>query len=87
MHTFLNSEANSWGIFGRINKATTFAQVRDGVSNTIMTGELQRIVMTVVPYGPATGPAYSVDGWAIGGQATTFSTGIAATNGVTAPRK
>ena len=32
-----------WGIFGRVNVSTKFGEIRDGLSNTIMTGELQRI--------------------------------------------
>ena len=44
-----------------------------------MTGEMQRIVMNTVPCGPSAGPVCSSDGWAIGGQATTFSTGVAVT--------
>ena len=83
-NAFYNTDANSWGIFGKINKSTTFAQVRDGLSNTIMTGEMQRIIMTVTPYGPSSGPICSSDGWAIGGQATTFSTGVAFKHGDTA---
>ncbi len=31
------------GVFGRINVATTIAEMRDGTSNTIITGEMQRI--------------------------------------------
>lgn len=55
-----------WGIFGRVNVSSTFGGVRDGLSNTIMTGELQRL--TDVSPG-------SKDGWAIGGPATLFTTG------------
>ena len=55
-----------WGIFGRVNVGTEFKEVRDGTSNTIMTGELQRI--TTIEPG-------SKDGWAIGGPATLFTTG------------
>ncbi len=84
-NAFANTDANSWGVFGKINKSTTFAQLRDGVSNTIMTGEMQRIVMTVTPYGPGSGPICSSDGWAIGGQATTFSTGVAFKQGDAVP--
>ena len=46
--------------------STKFGEIHDGLSNTIMTGELQRIT--------ATTPA-SKDGWAIGGPATLFTTG------------
>ena len=35
-------EAQRWGIFGRVNQCTTIAEIRDGTSCTIMTGELQR---------------------------------------------
>jgi prepilin-type processing-associated H-X9-DG protein len=55
-----------WGIFGRVNRSTTFTNIRDGCSNTIMMGELQRI--TDVTPG-------SKDGWAVGGPATLFTTG------------
>ncbi len=50
--------------YGR--RGTTFGEIRDGLSNTIMTGELQRITDLT--------PA-SKDGWAIGGPATLFTTG------------
>ncbi len=70
-----------FGIFGQMNQSTSFAAVRDGLSNTIMTGELQRIValQTVPPYNASTGvQAYgtSHDGWAIGGDTTLFTTGF-----------
>jgi prepilin-type N-terminal cleavage/methylation domain-containing protein len=69
-------ETKRWGIFGRINIATTAAEVRDGMSCTLMTGELQRIISTSVPPCSVTsGPYLSHDGWAIGGCATLFSTG------------
>jgi prepilin-type processing-associated H-X9-DG protein len=55
-----------WGIFGRVNVSTAWKDVRDGLSNTIMTGELQRI--TDITPG-------SKDGWAVGGPATLFTTG------------
>jgi len=58
--------AKRWGIFGRVNVSTTFKEVADGLSNTIVTGELQRIT-DVTPT--------SKDGWAIGGPATLFTTG------------
>jgi prepilin-type processing-associated H-X9-DG protein len=54
------------GIFGTVNESMTFGAIRDGLSNTIMTGELQRI--TDLPPG-------SKDGWAIGGPATLFTNG------------
>ena len=58
-----DTEAKRWGIFGRVNVGTKFDEIEDGTSNTIMTGELQRI------------PTASKDGWAIGGPATLFTTG------------
>jgi prepilin-type processing-associated H-X9-DG protein len=64
-----NSGPTSWGIFGEINVSNTFGSVKDGTSNTIMVGELQRL--------NALGAAYnSHDGWSIGGSATLFTTGV-----------
>ena len=85
---WINSASNSWGVFGQINKSTSFAAMSDGASNTIMTGEMQRItkVQTAGPYPtPDVGPHLSKDGWAVGGPATTFSTGVAYTPGATSP--
>ncbi len=59
------------GIFGQVNKSTGFGEVRDGLSNTIMTGELQRLTVAT-PNSPA--PVASKDGWAVG-TATLFTTG------------
>ena len=56
-----------------MNVSTTFAEVRDGLSNTIAIGELQRIVVTDAQYGGANNLSH--DGWAIGGDATGFTTG------------
>ncbi len=61
-----DSDSKRWGIFGKVNKSTTFASVRDGTSNTIMTGEVQRLT-DIQPY--------SKDGWSVGGPATLFTTG------------
>ena len=55
-----------WGIFGRVNVSTKVSEILDGTSNTIMTGELQRITE---------GTPTSKDGWVIGGPATLFTTG------------
>ena len=62
-----------WGIFGRVNVGTTFAEIKDGTSNTIMTGELQRIAVVNAGYGGANNLSH--DGWAVGGDATGFTTG------------
>jgi len=59
------------GIFGKVNFSTTFGSIRDGLSNTIMIGELQRINT----FADANAIYNSHDGWAIGGDATAFSTG------------
>jgi prepilin-type processing-associated H-X9-DG protein len=64
-----------WGILGRINVATKFADIKDGTSNTIMIGELQRL-NTIG--GGVTAQGLSHDGWAVGGDATGFSTGVMA---------
>jgi prepilin-type processing-associated H-X9-DG protein len=55
-----------WGLFGRVNVGTQFKDIKDGLSYTIMTGELQRI-SDLTPT--------SKDGWVIGGPATLFTTG------------
>jgi prepilin-type N-terminal cleavage/methylation domain-containing protein/prepilin-type processing-associated H-X9-DG protein len=70
--------AQRWGIFGRVNVSTTFGEVRDGLSNTIMTGELQRIAATDAQHGGQN--HLSHDGWAIGGDATGFTTGYGGPN-------
>jgi prepilin-type processing-associated H-X9-DG protein len=63
-----------WGIFGRVNISTTFGEIRDGTSNTIATGELQRFSGSVLQ----TPALYTYDGWAVGGAPTGFSTGCMA---------
>ena len=63
------------------NVGTKFADIHDGLSNTIMTGEMQRLIPpTVVPrgedptyYGPS---QTSNDGWALAGVATVFTAAI-----------
>ena len=79
------SAGGRWGIFGQTNTSATFGTIRDGTSNTIMTGELQRIVNSssstpVSAYNATTGPYISHDGWAVGGDATHFSTGALLAN-------
>jgi len=61
------------------NVGTRLAEITDGTTNTIMTGELQRLIPpTTVPvgedpkyYGPS---RTSNDGWALAGVATLFTT-------------
>ena len=69
-----DSGRKRWGIFGRVNVSTTFREIRDGLSKTIIAGELQRINNTNPGYW-ARGDSH--DGWAIGGDATGFTTGYA----------
>jgi prepilin-type processing-associated H-X9-DG protein len=61
-----DSEVHRRGVFGRVNECSVGAELREGVSAIIVTGELQRIT---------TGKFSSKDGWAIGGPATLFTTG------------
>jgi prepilin-type processing-associated H-X9-DG protein len=67
------SAIKQWGIFGQVNQSTTFAAICDGTSNTIATGELQRI-NNINPGFWALGDSH--DCWPIGGDATGFSTGV-----------
>ena len=66
--TVTASGTNLGGIFGTTNQGTWYAAIRNGTSRTIMTGELQRIQ-------PGTFSPSSVDGWAVGGPCTLFTTG------------
>jgi len=65
------------GIFGTLNTSTTFGEIRDGTSNTIMIGELQRFSSKseTGPWGGTVGRYVSQDGWSVGGGATLFTTG------------
>ena len=56
------------GMFS-VNSDTAIRDVDDGTSNTIMTGEMQKL------HG-STAPQMSQDGWAVGGVSTMFDTGI-----------
>jgi prepilin-type N-terminal cleavage/methylation domain-containing protein len=74
-------ETKIWGVLGRINISTAIVDIRDGTTNTIMTGELQRLsnVQSIEADGQNTIKSpitNSHDGWAIGGDATGFSTGV-----------
>jgi prepilin-type processing-associated H-X9-DG protein len=66
-----DTEAKRWGVFGRVNVGTTFKEIIDDTTFTIMTGELQRLTE---------GMPNSKDGWAIGGPATLFTTGAMASS-------
>ncbi len=80
-HRFTNTPivAEQWynrltiGIFSP-NSAAGFTAIRDGTSNTIMTGELQRLDGSVAQ-------RTSQDGWALGGVATLFTTAMSETDG------
>ena len=77
--SFADSYPKCWGIFGQMNASTSFGAIRDGTSNTIMIGELQRITTistSTTPVNASTGPYLSHEGWAVGGDATLFSTGV-----------
>jgi prepilin-type processing-associated H-X9-DG protein len=65
--------ATRWGVFGRVNVSTSIREIRDGLSHTIVTGELQRGEYSYTASNTATNPYH--DGWAIGGDATGFTTG------------
>ncbi len=65
--------SNLIGVF-RPNISTAFRDIKDGTSNTIMTGELQRLDGSVMQRS-------SQDGWALGGVATLFDTAIAENGG------
>jgi prepilin-type N-terminal cleavage/methylation domain-containing protein/prepilin-type processing-associated H-X9-DG protein len=61
------------------NIPTTMRDIKDGLANTLMTGEMQRLIPpTTVPVGQDPeyyGPSQtSNDGWALGGVATLFDT-------------
>jgi prepilin-type processing-associated H-X9-DG protein len=62
-----------WGIFGKPNIPTRFADITDGLSCTIATGELAK--MPLHPANTNTGTSISHDGWAIGDVSTMFSAG------------
>ena len=63
-----------WGIFGQPNVATKFTDITDGLSCTIMIGELQKLSKR--PANTTDGYAMSHDGWVVGDVSTLFSTGI-----------
>lgn len=72
------NSSRGYGLFGQVNVSAGFGSVKDGMSNTIITGELQRIVnqsTNAAQLNSSTGPILSHDGWAIGGSSTLFTTG------------
>lgn len=78
-HNFLDAGAsNDWiGVFGgghrgmfTVNSDTQMRDVKDGTTNTIMIGELQRLT------SGAWNVSRSNDGWATGGVGTAFDTDI-----------
>ena len=82
-HRFDDSQTNAqkWyrpsviGVFSP-NVATRCSDIKDGLSNTIMTGEMQRLYNMSIGY-----QCVSQDGWALGGVATLFTTGGTETEG------
>ena len=60
-----------FGVFGNVNVSTSFGAVKDGLSNTFVAGELQRITVAA-----NTVALKSCDGWAAGGPSTLFTTGF-----------
>jgi len=73
-----NSSASAvrWGIFGQVNVSVSFGDIHDGTSNTFITGELQRFSSMAATANNQPVQDISHDGWAVGGDATTFSTGV-----------
>jgi len=72
-----DSDSKQWGVFGQLNYSTPFGAIRDGTSNTIFVGELARYPTSGTGVGPGGIDVLdrSHDGWAVGGDATCFSTG------------
>jgi prepilin-type N-terminal cleavage/methylation domain-containing protein len=63
------------------NAAIKLAAVRDGQSNTILLGEMQRLRPNGLPLAANTYNRTSHDGWAAGGVATLFTTATDVPNG------
>jgi len=65
------TRSDEMGIFG-CNTATRDADIRDGTTNTLLLGELQRLYLQPGAYSPGAGTSH--DGWAPGGVANLFDT-------------
>jgi prepilin-type N-terminal cleavage/methylation domain-containing protein len=84
-HRFVSNDVSSrwhpqwyWGVF-RPNYGTPVSDIRDGTSNTLMIGELQRLTPDLGATGSEVYNRTSYDGWALGGVATLFSVSIEVT--------
>jgi prepilin-type N-terminal cleavage/methylation domain-containing protein len=76
-----NTTTKRWGVFGQPNNSATFGSIRDGTSNTFLVAELQRFTSLTDASSNVAVVGISHDGWAVGGDATLFSTGQTAANG------
>ncbi|MCE5267319.1 MAG: DUF1559 domain-containing protein [Planctomycetaceae bacterium] len=68
------------GVFAP-NWSSGWGDIRDGTSNTLLTGELQRLSPPADTSGSARYSRRSQDGWAVGGVATLFTTAVRETEG------
>jgi prepilin-type N-terminal cleavage/methylation domain-containing protein/prepilin-type processing-associated H-X9-DG protein len=75
-----SNAAVRWGIFGQVNVSVAFGDIHDGTSNTFITGELQRFPSMSPTANNQPVQDISHDGWAVGGDATAFSTGMLLNN-------
>jgi len=78
-HKFLVSntlfDPKKRGVFGP-NTSVPLARIVDGVSNTILVGEMQRLRPNPALTGVEKSSRTSNDGWALGGVATLFTTAV-----------
>jgi len=73
-------EPKKRGVFGP-NTASGTAHIHDGMSNTILVGEMQRLIPDPAATGYVQYNATSNDGWALAGAATLFTTAVALEGG------
>ena len=75
-HRFAHRGANPQFEEGpfRANGGVAMAAIRDGLSNQLLLGEVQRLRPAAGASGSAADTATSQDGWAVGGAATLFTT-------------